>query len=155
MKKSASPLALVSLALLLTMAAPAEAARPPKKPGASPTVDPALFSALKWREVGPYRGGRSAAVTGLPGDRDTYYFGATGGGVWKTTDGGRTWRNVSDGFYGGSIGAVAVSEWDPNVVYVGGGEKTVRGNVSHGDGMWKSTDGGKTWKHIGLDDTRH
>ncbi|HSS75939.1 MAG TPA: glycosyl hydrolase [Thermoanaerobaculia bacterium] len=110
---------------------------------------------MKWREVGPYRGGRAAAVTGLPGDRNTYYFGATGGGVWKTTDGGRSWKNVSDGTYGGSIGAVAVSEWDPNVVYVGGGEVTVRGNVSHGDGLWKSTDGGKTWKLSGLADSRH
>ncbi len=97
----------------------------------------------------------SRRPTGLPGDRNTYYFGGTGGGVWKTTDAGRTWQNVSDGFYGGSIGAVAVSEWDPNVVYVGGGEVTVRGNVSHGDGMWKSTDAGQTWKHVGLADSRH
>jgi photosystem II stability/assembly factor-like uncharacterized protein len=113
------------------------------------------FKAMQWREVGPYRGGRSAAVEGLPSDRNTYYFGSTGGGVWKTTDGGETWKNVSDGFFGGSIGAVAVSEWDPNVVYVGGGEKTVRGNVSHGDGMWKSTDAGKSWTHVGLDNSRH
>src|SRR5215210_1925590 len=155
MKKSASPLALVSLALLLTMAAPAEAARPPKKPGASPTVDPAQFKSLQWREVGPYRGGRSAAVEGIAAQPKTYYFGATGGGVWKTTDGGETWKNVSDGFFGGSIGAVAVSEWDPNVVYAGGGEVTVRGNVSHGEGMWRSTDAGKTWKFAGLADSRH
>ncbi len=125
---------------------------------AQPTVDDDTdpkWRALKWREVGPYRGGRCAAVAGIPQDRDTYYMGATGGGVWKTTDGGRAWRNVSDGTFGGSIGAVAVSAWDPNVVYVGGGEKTVRGNVSHGDGMWKSTDAGRSWKHVGLDDTRH
>ena len=110
---------------------------------------------LEWREIGPWRGGRSAAVAGIPQARENYYFGATGGGVWKTTDGGAHWTNVSDGFFGGSIGAVAVSEWDPNVVYVGTGEKTVRGNVSHGDGVWKSTDAGKTWAHIGLDDSRH
>ena len=110
---------------------------------------------MKWREIGPYRGGRSAAVTGIPQDRDTYYFGAAGGGVWKTTDAGRSWKNVSDGFFGGSIGAVAVSEHDPNVVWVGGGEKTVRGNVSHGDGIWRSTDAGRTWKHVGLGDSRH
>ncbi len=125
------------------------------KPAAVPAVAPAVFEGMKWREVGPARGGRAAAVAGLPGDRSTYYFGSVGGGVWKTGDGGRTWKNVSDGTFGGSIGAVAVSEWDPNVVYVGGGEKTVRGNVSHGEGMWKSTDAGKTWKHAGLADSRH
>ena len=119
------------------------------------TLDPAHFKALKWREVGPFRGGRSAAVTGIPSQPNTYYFGSVGGGVWKTTDSGESWSAVSDGFFGGSIGAVAVSESDPNVVYVGTGEKTVRGNVSHGDGMWKSTDAGKTWKHVGLGDSRH
>ncbi len=117
--------------------------------------DDALFQSLEWREIGPYRGGRSAAVAGIPSQREVYYFGATGGGVWKTSDSGKTWEPVSDGFFGGSIGAVAVSSWDPNVVYVGGGEKTVRGNVSHGDGVWKSTDAGKTWKHVGLADSRH
>lgn len=111
--------------------------------------------AMEWREVGPYRGGRSAAVAGIPSDRNTYYFGASGGGVWKTRNGGQSWASVSDGYFGGSIGAVAVSEWDPNVVYVGGGEKTVRGNVSPGDGMWKSTDAGDTWARIGLQDSQH
>jgi len=119
------------------------------------TFDPARFKAMQWREVGPYRGGRCAAVEGLASQPNTYYFGSVGGGVWKTTDGGVTWKSVSDGFFGGSIGAVAVSEWDPNVVYAGTGEKTVRGNVSHGDGMWKSTDAGKTWTHAGLADSRH
>ncbi|MEA2559130.1 MAG: hypothetical protein QOH06_634 [Acidobacteriota bacterium] len=119
------------------------------------SLDPDLWKPLEWREVGPYRGGRSAAVTGLPGERDTYYFGSTGGGVWKTTNGGRNWKPVSDGFFGGSIGTVDVSELDPNVVYVGTGESTVRGNVSHGDGMWKSTDAGKTWTHAGLPESRH
>ncbi|MDX1547988.1 MAG: glycosyl hydrolase [Rhodothermales bacterium] len=117
--------------------------------------DTTLYSALDYRSLGPYRGGRSAAVTGVVGQPLVHYFGATGGGVWKSTDGGSTWRNVSDGYFGGSIGAVAVSEWDPNVIYVGGGEKTVRGNVSHGYGMWKSEDAGKTWRNIGLNDTRH
>ena len=119
------------------------------------TFDSAQFKALKWRDIGPYRGGRSAAVEGIPSQPNVYYFGSVGGGVWKTTDGGESWKPVSDGFFGGSIGAVAVSEWDPNVVYVGTGEKTVRGNVSHGDGMWKSTDAGKSWTHIGLKDSRH
>jgi len=116
---------------------------------------PKHLKAMEWREVGPYRGGRSAAVAGVPSQRETYYFGATGGGVWKTENGGVSWENVSDGFFGGSIGAVAVSEWDPNVVYVGGGEKTVRGNVSPGDGMWKSTDAGDSWRRIGLADSQH
>ena len=116
---------------------------------------PDELRAMEWREVGPYRGGRSAAVTGLPQDRETYYFGATGGGVWKTRNSGVSWRNISDGYFGGSVGAVAVSEWDPNVVYVGLGEKTVRGNVSPGDGMWKSTDAGDTWSRIGLADSQH
>src|SRR5436305_11911271 len=146
-RRSAAP-----LALLIAFAAPvtARSAKPAKQDAARPAVDPALFQGLKWREVGPFRGGRVAAVTGLAGDRNTYYFGGTGGGVWKTTDGGRTWRNLSDGFFGGSIGAVAVSEWDPNVVYAGGGEVTVRGNVSHGDGVWKSTDAGRSWTFAGL-----
>ena len=121
-------------------------------------VDPETFpdeiQALEWREVGPFRGGRSAAVAGIPSQDNVYYFGATGGGVWKTLDSGKSWDNVSDGYFGGSIGAVAVSEWDPNVIYVGGGEKTVRGNVSHGDGMWRSTDAGDTWQRIGLRDSR-
>ena len=121
----------------------------------APPFDAASFEGLTWREVGPYRGGRSAAVAGIPSDRETYYFGATGGGVWKTTDAGQSWTNVSDGTFGGSIGAVAVSEWDPNVVYVGGGEKTIRGNVSHGEGVWKSVDAGKSWTHVGLADSRH
>lgn len=116
---------------------------------------PPEIRALEWREIGPYRGGRSAAVAGIPSQRDTYYFGATGGGVWKTLDGGKSWANVSDGYFGGSIGAVAVSAWDPNVIYVGGGEKTVRGNVSPGDGLWKSTDAGDTWARSGLEDSQH
>jgi photosystem II stability/assembly factor-like uncharacterized protein len=113
------------------------------------------FSAVTWRNIGPFRGGRSAAVTGVSNKANLFYMGATGGGVWKTTDAGNTWQNISDGFFGGSVGSVAVSESDNNVIYVGMGEKTVRGNVSSGDGIWKSENAGKTWKHIGLKNSRH
>ena len=113
------------------------------------------YDALEYRLVGPFRGGRSAAVTGVPNQPNLFYFGATGGGIWKTTDGGRAWENISDGYFGGSIGAISVSKSDPNVIYVGGGEKTVRGNVSSGYGVWKSEDAGKTWKSLGLEKSRH
>ena len=119
------------------------------------SYDENLYKGLEWRNIGPFRGGRSAAVTGVPGKANLFYFGSTGGGVWRTTDAGNSWENISDGYFGGSIGAVAVSEWDNNVIYVGGGEKTVRGNVSYGYGMWKSLDAGKTWKSIGLKNSRH
>ena len=117
--------------------------------------DQSLYSSLKFREIGPFRGGRSCAVTGVDGNPNLFYFGSTGGGVWKTTDGGKTYKNISDGYFGGSIGAVAVSKSDPNVIYVGGGEVTVRGNVSSGYGIWKSEDAGETWKSCGLPKSRH
>jgi len=119
------------------------------------SFDESNYSALQYRLLGPFRGGRSAAVTGVPNKPNLYYFGATGGGIWKTVNGGRSWENISDGFFGGSIGAIAVSKSDPNVMYVGGGEKTVRGNVSSGYGVWKSVDAGKTWKSLGLNTSRH
>ncbi len=119
------------------------------------TVSEAQYKNLEYRLLGPFRGGRSAAVTGVPNKPNLFYFGATGGGVWKTTDGGRHWKNISDGFFGGSIGAISVSQSDPNVIYVGGGEKTVRGNVSSGYGMWKTVDAGKTWEASGLPNSRH
>ena len=118
-------------------------------------IDPVFKDAIKYRELGPFRGGRSAAVAGIPGNDQRYYFGAAGGGVWKTEDAGATYENISDGFFGGSIGAVAVSEYDNNVIYAGGGEVTVRGNVSSGYGMWKSEDAGKTWEQKGVEDSRH
>lgn len=119
------------------------------------SYDTALYNSIQWRNIGPFRGGRSAAVTGVPGKTNLFYFGSTGGGVWKTEDGGSTWINISDGFFGGSIGSVSVSESDNNVLYVGGGEKTVRGNVSYGYGIWKSVDAGKSWKFKGLKESKH
>ncbi len=118
-------------------------------------VDTSLFNGLEWRNIGPFRGGRSATVTGVRGKPNLYYFGSTGGGVWKTLDGGQSWQNISDGYFGGSIGAVEVAPSDNNVIYVGGGEQTVRGNVSYGYGMWRTTDAGETWEHIGLDNANH
>jgi photosystem II stability/assembly factor-like uncharacterized protein len=116
-----------------------------------------VFQSLKWRNIGPFRGGRANAICGVPGNDQAYFVGYTGGGVSKTDDGGLTWHNVSDGFFKvGSIGDIAVSESDPNVVYVGTGEHAIRGVMtSYGDGVYKSVDGGKTWKNIGLQNTRH
>ncbi len=119
------------------------------------TFDPALYEGLRWRELGPFRGGRSSTATGVRGNPNLYYFGTVGGGVWRTQDAGQTWDNISDKYFGGSIGAVAVAESDPNVIYVGEGEQTLRNNVASGAGLWRSTDAGATWKSIGLQDSRH
>ncbi|MBS4070586.1 MAG: glycosyl hydrolase [Algoriphagus sp.] len=116
--------------------------------------EPKVYDAVQWRLIGPFRGGRADAVSGVKGSDKTYYFASTGGGIWKTTNAGQTWKSVSDGFFGGSMGAVAVSESDTSIVYAGGGEKTVRGNVSFGYGIWKSADAGKTWSRAGLDKSR-
>jgi photosystem II stability/assembly factor-like uncharacterized protein len=119
------------------------------------SYNPEKFKGMKWRDIGPYRGGRVLAVTGVVGDPYTYYFGGVGAGVWRTTDGGVSWQSISDQSVISSIGAIAVSESNPNVIYVGTGESCLRGNISYGDGMYKTTDGGKTWEHIGLKDSQH
>src|SRR5438876_2687135 len=113
-----------------------------------------VFKGLKYRPIGPFRGGRSLTASGIPGDPNTYYFGSTGGGVWKSTDGAMTRTSLFDKEAVGSIGSLAVSPSEPNIVYVGTGEACIRGNISHGDGVYKSLDGGKTWKNVGLRDTR-
>ncbi len=125
-------------------------------PASDGDTRPRFFTSLEWRSIGPYRGGRVVAVAGDPQHAEVFYFGSTGGGVWKTSDGGVYWENCSDGFFKrASVGAIAVAPSDPNVIYVGMGETCIRGNVSHGDGVYKSTDAGKTWTHLGLEDTRH
>src|SRR6185312_3415076 len=126
------------------------------KPGAAPAmVDEKLFGAMRWRQVGPFRGGRVLAVTGVPGEPNVFYFGAVSGGVWKSTDTGANWQPLFDNQDIASIGAIAVAPSDHNVIYAGSGEACIRGNITYGDGVYKSVDGGKTWKNIGLKDSRH
>ncbi len=149
------------LSLMLFFTAEAQQNKKPQtntSTSAQPSVDlNNYYKPVKWRSIGPFRGGRSNTATGVVGDITTYYMGTTGGGLWKTDDMGLTWNNISDGFFKtGSIGAVSVSESDPNVVYVGMGEHAIRGVMTHhGDGVYKSTDAGKTWKKIGLNLTQH
>ena len=139
--------AALALALALAVA--------PASPASAQTVDSAHLSLLRWRLVGPSRGGRVEAVAGDPRDRLTFYMGATGGGVWKTVDGGIAWKNISDGFFHtGSVGALALAPSNPDVLYVGMGEACFRGDASEGDGVYKSSDGGKTWMHVGLAATK-
>ncbi len=118
-------------------------------------VDKSLLNGLKWRLVGPFRGGRVEAVAGLPDDPNVYYFGAVAGGLWKSTDSGMNWKPIFDHESNLSIGAIGIAPSDHNVIYVGTGEPCLRNNITFGDGMYKSTDGGESWKHIGLDDTQH
>src|ERR1039458_9186384 len=118
-------------------------------------VNPALVGGMKWRQIGPFRGGRVLAVAGVPGDPNTYYFGAVAGGIFKSTNGGLSWTPTFDHEDISSIGAIAVADADHNILYAGSGEACLRGNISYGDGVYKSTDAGLTWKNVGLKDTRH
>jgi len=152
----AASLAVAALALASAPRA-ARAAEPKAKAAAHATdpLDQAQLQGLTWRCIGPYRGGRVTAVTGVVGQRNVFYFGGTGSGVWKSVDSGVSWKNVSDGQFGtGSVGAIAVAASDPNILYAGMGEGCIRGNASHGDGVYKSQDAGRTWQHVGLADTR-
>ena len=145
----------LTLIILLTAAGNLSAQRNRKKDKQPVSAYEDLYSDLDYRHIGPFRGGRSAAVTGITGNGNVFYQGATGGGVWKTTDAGESWVNISDGFFGGSIGAVDVADSDNNIIYASGGEKTVRGNVSHGYGIWKSLDAGETWAYVGLKEAQY
>ncbi len=128
-------------------------------PGATatptPMVDEKLFGAMRWRQVGPFRGGRAVAVTGVPGEPNVFYFGGASGGVWKSVDTGVSWQPMFDKQNIASIGAIAVAPSDHNIIYVGSGEACIRGNITYGNGVYKSIDGGKSWKNLGLKDTRH
>ena len=141
---------LSALTLLATLSVSAARA----EQSVAPQISPTLFSAMHWRGIGPYRGGRALAVAGVPGQPGTFYFGAAAGGVWKTTDFGATWKPVFDAQKISSIGAIAVAPSNPDIVYVGTGEGALRGNITFGDGVYKSTDAGRTWTNIGLRDTR-
>src|SRR5215471_7757968 len=118
-------------------------------------IDPTLASGMKWRQIGPFRGGRVIAVAGVPGDPNTYYFGAVAGGIFKSANGGMTWVPTFDHQSVSSIGAIAVADSNHNIVYAGTGEACLRGNISYGDGVYKSTDAGRTWMNVGLKDSRH
>ncbi|MBV9170752.1 MAG: glycosyl hydrolase, partial [Chloroflexi bacterium] len=146
---------------LAVMAAPtlagaaAQAGSPPSASApAAMSLDPSLFKALQWRCIGPYRGGRALTASGIPGNATTFYFGAVAGGVWKTTNGGATWSSLTDGTRISSVGALAVAPSNPEVIYVGTGEAAPRGDITYGDGVYKSVDAGRSWSHVGLDDTR-
>ncbi len=147
--------AAAGLSLLIAPTATAQrGAQRSVRDSAAARRDTSFFAGMKWREIGPARGGRSVAVTGSAKRPLGYYMGTTGGGVFKSTDGGTNWAPITDKYFGGTIGAIAVSESNPDIVYVGTGEYPIRGNVSHGNGVWKSTDAGKTWTHMGLENTR-
>src|SRR5690242_17495980 len=118
------------------------------------SVDPSLYQGLHWRLIGPFRGGRVLTVAGIPGDSRHFYFGAVDGGVWKTSDAGRTWQPIFDSQPDASIGALALAPSDPNTIYVGTGEADMRSDIAHGNGVYKTTDDGKHWKFIGLADSR-
>ena len=155
MRRRLIVLAVVAYAVALPSTASSQGARPAARPAQlAPTapfsVDTSLFSALRWREVGPPRGGRSVAVAGSAQRPLEYWMGTTGGGVYKTTDGGMNWQPMTDRYFGGTIGAITVDPSNPDIVWVGGGETCIRGNTSHGDGVWKTTDGGRTWKLMGF-----
>src|SRR5664279_1216357 len=146
---------LVRYALLaMALAVPFAAGVLPRVFAQSGRVEASVYGGLRWRSIGPFRGGRVNGVSGVPGQPNTFYFGSVGGGVWKTTNAGRTWLPIFDSQPIASIGAIGVAPSNPNIVYVGTGEADMRSQISYGNGMYRTTDGGKTWTHIGLENTR-
>src|SRR5216110_2000841 len=141
--RSASLLASFTIALAVGVPAPAQ------------TTPPDSYAALRWRLIGPHRGGRVLAVAGIPGDATTFYFGAVDGGVWRTANAGLTWEPLFDREPVASVGALAIAPSNPKVVYVGTGEASIRSDITFGAGVYKSTDGGARWRFVGLEDTRH
>src|SRR5712691_2417146 len=139
-------------AFVLVFAAAAAGVR--SEPPATAGIDPALFQDLRWRLIGPFRGGRVLAVSGVPGEPEHFYFGSVHGGVWETRDAGRTWKPIFDGQPIGTIGALAVAPKDPKRIYVGSGEADMRSDIAQGNGLYVSGDGGRTWRHAGLTDTQ-
>src|SRR5205823_9516395 len=156
---------LVLLLLVISLFSFSQSRKPSKPPKATEPpasakqaaakIDENLFGAMRWRQVGPFRGGRVLAVTGVPSEPNVFYFGAASGGVWKTTDAGANWTPIFDHEPVASIGSIDVAASDHNIIYVGSGEACIRGNITYGNGVYKSMDGGKTWRNIGLRDTRH
>ena len=123
--------------------------------GRAQQIPEQFYSEMKWRMIGPFRAGKVNAVAGVPGNPGVYYFGANGGGVWKTTDGGTVWKPIFDEEPVASIGALALAPSNPNIIYVGSGENNLYSDITYGNGVYKSNDAGATWKHLGLEDTRH
>src|SRR5256714_10322499 len=142
----------VLIAFVLLFAASLRSASSPT-PTSTGAIDEKLFNGMRWRQIGPFRGGRALAIEGVVGEPDTWYFGAVAGGVWKTTDGGANWIPLFDKQPISSIGAIAVASSDHNVIYAGTGEAAIRGNTTYGAGVFKSIDAGKTWENVGLKDT--
>ena len=144
-----------SVTLLGAQARPATPAKAVAAPRMAASVDTAAWKGLEWRMLGPAHTGRMTSVSGSVKRPNEYYVATTGGGVWKTADSGKTWNPVTDAYFGGTMGAVEVFAGNPDIVWAGGGEYPIRGNVSHGDGVWKTTDGGKTWASMGLTETQY